>query len=257
MNNQKINSHLILLLTVSIAGLMVATAGRWIALGKGADAGTANLIFLIICGIAVVVYLILLTTLSHLFVPFFAKLQGRRIARKAKNAAPENTLAPVPEPESEPTPELKPVEELPTLAPIEEIKRTVEERQAERTAEQIRLFLEYTHYAVGPYVTTESLSRLCTYIELYARGEELPKDIVPIRTEKLSNFDLFHFGWNMAEHFNVGKKYEVVPWLQFVFANLRDLEPSYIKGKLSTPRRKHDLIPITDNIPEELARLKG
>ena len=61
----------------------------------------------------------------------------------------------------------------------------------------------------------------------------------------------------MSEHFNVGKKYEVVPWLQFVFANLRDLESSYIKGKLSTPRRKHDLIPITDNIPEELARLKG
>lgn len=95
------------------------------------------------------------------------------------------------------------------------------------------------------------------YIELYAHGEELPKGIIPIRTNKLSNYDLFHFGWNMSEHFNVGKKYEVVPWLQFVFANLRDLEPSYIKGKLSTPRRKHDLIPITDNIPEELAGLKG
>ncbi|MBS5020562.1 MAG: magnesium transporter [Alistipes sp.] len=246
MDDKKINSHLILLLTVSIAGVVVAAAGRWITLGKGADAGTANLIFLIICGIAVVVYLILVTTLFHLFAPFFAKLQAKR---KPTVIVLENT--------SEPEPELKPFEELPTLTPIEEIKRTAEERQAERTAGQIRIFHEYTHYAAGPYVATESLSRLCNYIELYAHGEELPKGIIPIRTNKLSNYDLFHFGWNMSEHFNVGKKYEVVPWLQFVFANLRDLEPSYIKGKLSTPRRKHDLIPITDNIPEELARLKG
>ena len=223
MDDKKINSHLILLLTVSIAGVVVAAAGRWIALGKGADAGTANL-----------------------FAPFFAKLQAKR---KPTVIVLENT--------SEPEPELKPFEELPTLTPIEEIKRTAEERQAERTAGQIRIFHEYTHYAVGPYVATESLSRLCNYIELYAHGEELPKGITPIRTNKLSNYDLFHFGWNMAEYFNIGKKYEVVPWLQFVFANLRDLEPSYIKGKLSTPRRKHDLIPITDNIPEELARLKG
>lgn len=238
----KINSHLILLLTVSIAGLMVAAAGRWIALGKGADAGSANLIFVIILGIATVVYLTLITTLSHLLTPWLTKLQSKR---KPTVTIPKNT------------PELKPFEELPTLTPIEEIKRTAEERQAERTAGQIRIFHEYTHYAVGPYVATESLSRLCDYIELYARGEELPKGITPIRTNKLSNYDLFHFGWNMAEYFNIGKKYEVVPWLQFVFANLRDLEPSYIKGKLSTPRRKHDLIPITDNIPEELARLKG
>ena len=114
MDDKKINSHLILLLTVSIAGVVVAAAGRWIALGKGADAGTANLIFLIICGIAVVVYLILVTTLFHLFAPFFAKLQAKR---KPTVIVLENT--------SEPEPELKPFEELPTLTPIEEIKVAV------------------------------------------------------------------------------------------------------------------------------------
>lgn len=248
MDDKKINSHFILLLTVIIAGLIVAASGRWIALGKGADVGTANLIFLIICGIAVVVYLTLVTTLSQLLTPFFAKLQAKK-----------EPIAVVPEdaPEPEQVPELKPVEELPALAPIEELKQAAEAKQVLRTSEQIRTFHEYTHYAVGPYVSTEGLSRLCDYIELYALGEELPKDITPIHTKKLLNYDLFHFGWNMAEHFNVGKKYEVVPWLQFVFANLRNLEPSYIKGKLSTPRRKHDLIPIIDNIPAELARLKG
>lgn len=255
MKNQKINSHVILLLTVSIAGLIVAAAGRWIALGKGADVGTANLIFVIICGIAVIIYLILIITLSH--TPFFAKLHAWRMARKANNATLENTLAPVLEPESEPTPELNLVEELPTLTPVEEIKRTVEERQAARTVEQIRIFHVYTHYAVGPYIAAESLSRLCDYIELYARGEELPKDIIPIRTEKLSNYDLFHFGWNMVHYFNIGKKYEIVLWLQRVFANLRDLEPSYIKGKLYTSQTKQYKIPNTDDIAGYLTRLKS
>ena len=220
MYDKKINSHLILLLTVSIAGLMVVAAGRWIALGKGADVGSANLIFVIILGIATVVYLTLITTLSHLLAPWLTKLQSKK--------KPTVTI-------SKNTPELKSFEESLTLIPIEEIKRTAEERQAERTVGQIRIFHEYTQYAVVPYVATESLSRLCDYIELCAQGEELLKDITPIRTEKLTNIDLFHFGWNMSEHFNVGKKYEVVPWLQFVFANMRDLEPFYIKGNLSTP----------------------
>lgn len=242
MDDKKINSYLILLLTVIIAGVVVAAAGRWIALRNGADAGSANLIFVIILGIAAVVYLTLITTLSHLLASWLTKLQSKR---KPTVAIPKNT------------PELKPVEELPTLIPIGEIKRDAEARQIERTAEQIRIFHEYTHYAVGPYVAAESLSRLCKYIELYAHGEEMPKGIVPIRTEKLSNFDLFHFGWNMAEHFNVGKKYEVVPWLQRVFINLRDLESSYIKGKLFTSQTKRYIIPNTDNIAKELARLKG
>ncbi|WP_418383175.1 magnesium transporter [Alistipes finegoldii] len=242
MDDKKINSHVILLLTVIIAGLMVAVVGRWIALAKGADVGTANLIFVIICGIAAVLYLTLVTTLSHVLTPLIAKFQSKRTPTII---IPENT------------PEQKAIEELPSLVPIEELKQNAEAQQAKRTAEQIRIFHEYTHYVMGAYVSEESLSRLCEYIECYARGAELSKDIMPIPTKTLSNLDLFHFGWNMADYFDVSKKYEVVPWLQLVFTNLRGLEPSYIKGKLSTPKTKHDLIPNTDKIPEELARLKG
>lgn len=248
MDDKKINSHVLLLLTVIIAGLTVAASGRWIALGKGADTGTANLIFLIICGIAIVIYLTLVTTLSHLLTPFFAKFQAQR-------RPTATVLENIPQPEQ--IPEQKSVEELPTLAPIEELKQVAEARQAERTTEQIRIFHEYTHYAVGPYISAEGLSQLCDCIELYARGEKLPKGITPIRTERLSNLDLFHFGWNMAEYFNVGKKYEIVPWLQQVFANLRELEPSYIKGKLYTSETKQFIIPNTTDIPASIAKLKG
>ena len=248
MNDKKINSHVILLLTVIIAGLMVAASGRWIALEKGADTGPAHLIFLIICGIAVVVYLTLVTTLSQLLTLFFTKHQAKR---KPSATVPENS------PESEQIPELKPINESPILAPIEELKQAAEVQLARRTTEQIHTFHEYSHYTVGPYVSAEGLSLLCDCIELYARSEKLPKDLIPIRTEKLSNLDLFHFGWNMAEYFNVGKKYEIVPWLQQVFANLRELEPSYIKGKLFTSETKQFIIPNTTDIPISIAKLKN
>lgn len=242
MDAKNINSHIILLLTVIIAGLMVAVAGRWIALNNGADTGTSNLIFVIICGIAAVVYLTLVTTLSHLLTPWIAKLQSKKTPTAT---VPGNT------------PVMKAVEELPTLIPIEELKQNAEAQQARRTNEQIRIFHEYTHYVMGTYVSAESLSRLCEYIESYARGAELSKGITPIQTKTLSNLDLFHFGWNMAEYFDIGKKYEVVPWLQMVFANLKDLEPSYIKGKLYTSETKRFTIPNTTDLPAYLARLKG
>lgn len=239
---RKITSQVILLLTVIVAGLIVAASVRWIALEKGADTGTANLIFVIICSVALVVYLVLITTLSHLLTLFFAKLLTRRI--------PKTVIPKV-------TPELGTVEESSTLIPIEEMKLNAVTRQAGRTTEKIRIFLDYTHYVVGTYVSAESLSHLSNYIECYARGEELPKGMIPVRTEKLSNLDLFHFGWNMAEFFGIGKKYEVVPWLQQVFVNLKELEPSYIKGKLYTSETKRFIIPNTTDIPANIAKLKG
>ena len=41
------------------------------------------------------------------------------------------------------------------------------------------------------------------------------------------------------------------------FANLRELEPSYIKGKLYTSETKRFTIPNTTDLPAFLAKLKG
>ncbi|HCM19448.1 MAG TPA: hypothetical protein DIC46_01460, partial [Porphyromonadaceae bacterium] len=65
MDYRKINSHIILLLIVSIVGLIIAMVGRLVVLDKGIDAGTANLTFLIILGMCGIAYLIILATLSH------------------------------------------------------------------------------------------------------------------------------------------------------------------------------------------------
>ena len=73
MDYRKINSHIILLLIVSIVGLTIAMVGRLIVLEKGIDTGTANLTFVIILGMCVIAYLIILATLSHVIVPWIMK----------------------------------------------------------------------------------------------------------------------------------------------------------------------------------------
>jgi hypothetical protein len=104
-------------------------------------------------------------------------------------------------------------------------------------------FREYIHFAMEPYVSTEELVRLDGYVELFAREVPLPADVAPICPERLKNPDLYHFGWNMQHYFGVGKREDVVPWLQKVFAPLVDLEFSTIKGKLHDQQTRRFTIP--------------
>ncbi len=244
MDEKKIsNSQIIPLAIVIVISLIVATLIRLITLANGVDSGTANLVFAIVIGVCVVVYLTIWAVVGESFIPWVMK----KLALKRAIPQPDETTT-LPATAQLP----KPI--LPT---IEETKDAAEKQHAAKRAQKLRVFLEYTHLTVGIYVSAEVLERLGEYISYYAQEEPLPIDLTPIRTEKLSNLDLFHFGWNMAEYFGISKKYEVVPWLQQVFANLRDLEPSYIKGKLFTSETKRFIIPNTTDIPASIAKLKG
>lgn len=244
MKNQKINSQVILLLTVCIAGLMVAAAGRWIALGKDVDVSTANLVFAIIIVACTILYLIISVVVGESFIPWIMRKITKPLTTDSTPDNAPGTLG------IEESPE-------PVLPNIAAIKEEAERQYAAKREEKLRLFLEYTHLVVGPYISAEGLEQLRDCIARYVHEEELPGGLVPIRTEKLLNFDLFHFGWNMVHYFNIGKKYEIVPWLQRVFANLRDLEPSYVKGKLYTSQTKQYKIPNTDDIAGYMACIKG
>lgn len=242
MDEKKIsNSSIIPLAIISVVCLIIATLIRFIVLVSGVDSGTANLVFVIVIGICIVLYLIIWAVLGESVIPWVMK----------KLIKPRNTV---------PTPDRTPISianDESALPSITEIKENAEKQLIAKRTEKLNLFLEYTHLTVGPYVSAEGLKRLRDCIARYAGEEALPGDLIPIRAEKLSNFDLFHFGWNMAEYFGIGKKYEVVPWLQQVFVNLKELEPSYIKGKLYISETKRFIIPNTTDIPASIAKLKG
>ena len=220
--------------------LAIATLIRLVALAKGSDSGTANLVFVIVMGCCVVLYLIIWAILGESFIPWMMKrFQNRQIASPKQTPRVSTDTSPAE----------------PALPSIAEIKTEAEQKLLTRRTEKLNLFLEYTHLVLGPYVSAEGLERLRDCIARYAHEEALPTDLIPVRVEKLTNFDLFHFGWNMAEYFDIGKKYEVFPWLQLVFANLRQLEPSYIQGMLYTPATKRLPIPHTTLPPDVQAKL--
>ena len=66
MDLRKINSYMILLAIVVVVGLFVSTVARLVILAKGVDAGTANLVFLIMLGTCAIAYLTILAAFSSI-----------------------------------------------------------------------------------------------------------------------------------------------------------------------------------------------
>jgi hypothetical protein len=237
MDYRKINSHIILLLIVFVVGLAIAMLGRLIVLDKGADAGTANLTFVIILGVCIIAYLIILATLAHVIVPWIMKKLPSK--KKFVPTPTENSVSTEKEEVSKQS--------------AEDIRQNYTRVYIEKQNEKINLFLKYSHLTMTPHITDDELVRLDTYIRCYAGEESLPENLIPIKPGKLKNPDIFHFGWNMAHYFG-HKKQDVVSWLQTVFFDLRELEFSYIKGKLYDGQTEKYTIPNIDDIPEYLAK---
>lgn len=236
MDFRKINSYVILLAIVVVVGLLVSMVARLVILAKGADTGTANLVFIIVMGICMIFYLTVMAAFSSVadFVAdkIFPKIAGKNL----------------------PTAESGIIEPADNISEkdIEHIKQEADKRFIERQKEQIELFRRYAHREVGPYVTSDELVRLDRYIEYYALQESEATELPPIRPQKLKNADLFHFGWNMAHYFGRPKQ-EVVPWLKSAFAPLAELEDSYIKGKLYSPQTRQFVIPNIADIPQYMS----
>ena len=236
MDFRKINSYVILLAIVVVVGLLVSMVARLVILAKGADTGTANLVFIIVMGICMIFYLTVMAAFSSVadFVAdkIFPKIAGKNL----------------------PTAESGIIEPADNISEkdIEQIKQEADKRFIERQKEQIELFRRYAHREVGPYVTSDELVRLDRYIEYYALQESGSTELTPIRPQKLKNADLFHFGWNMAHYFGRPKQ-EVVPWLKSAFVPLAELEDSYIKGKLYSPQTRQFIISNITDIPQYMA----
>ncbi len=236
MDFRKINSYVILLAIVVVVGLLVSMVARLVILAKGADTGTANLVFIIVMGICMIFYLTVMAAFSSVadFVAdkIFSKIAGKNL----------------------PTAESGIIEPADNISEkdIEHIKQEADKRFIERQKKQIELFRRYAHREVGPYVTSDELVRLDRYIEYYALQESEGTELPTIRPQKLKNADLFHFGWNMAHYFGRPKQ-EVVPWLKSAFVPLAELEDSYIKGKLYSPQTRQFIIPNIADVPQYMS----
>ena len=71
--------------------------------------------------------------------------------------------------------------------------------------------------------------------------------IKPITVKDLSNLDLYHFGWNLWNHFKPIKQEQVSKLLKKVFLALEDIELDSIKSHLKDDPKK-GIIKITNDL---------
>ena len=230
------HSYIILLAIVVVAGLLVAMLARLAILAKGADVGTANLVFLIVLGICAIFYLVVLSVSSGVVDIFSRKQALGRIRRESADVS------------------VMPNE--PSITEINRIKQETDRKYFDSQKEKLNLFLHYTQNTLGPYITEVELSKLVHYVECYAWQQPLPDDLLPVKPKRLKNADLFHFGWNMANYYGQPKQ-EVVPWLKSVFVPLAELEDSYVKGKLYDGQTKKYIIPNIEDLEAYMSEQKG
>ena len=95
MDFRKFDSYVILLAIVVVAGLLVSMVARFVILAKGADTGTANLVFLIVLGICAIFYLTIIAASSSV-ADFIIRVFTPHMARKKRREAEAEPAEPLP-----------------------------------------------------------------------------------------------------------------------------------------------------------------
>ena len=219
--------NIILYLIVGFAGGVFATIARLFTLMMGFDAFTANVCFFLAIVVALSVYLSIHVVLRKLLIPWIGKIivliPFFRRNIKANKLTENQSFNIKAEPQTE----------FP-LSNLEEIRK-VYQLEAERKQDETRVTaILYTQTIFAPFILDQDLNRLCHYIELYSERKELVQ-ITPIKvSDQINTTDVYHFGWNIWNHFRISDQNGMAIFLKKVFAptlkEVSDIET--IKKKL-------------------------
>jgi hypothetical protein len=159
MDFNKVSEHGILYAITAIVAVVVAIAVRYFCIAGGVDAGTANLVFVVVLAVEAVLYLLLAKSII--------RLVDTLLAKRAQKIAGKTVAAP-------------PTEE----SPYDRIVR-------EKFEGKIADFRKYTAIVLRSHIPAEELQKLDDYIDLYAREQPLDKpERIKIHSHKISNNDL-------------------------------------------------------------------
>lgn len=192
---------------VVICALILGVAGRYIGLKVSGDAGTADLVFLIVAGGVVFLYL--------LFIALWDSIQ-QAVTKQKRRAGKDSA------------------EEKP-----EEFGKLPE---GSALRQKIEAYCAYTDNILAGHVAPDDLPLLHKYIEQYAQRnlDEIPRKI---ETNTVDTFDLCHYGWNIWNHFRVVRQPETAEWLIRVFEQLKDCNPTTLYKKFTHAERETYTIP--------------
>ena len=221
--NFKYFEHIVKHLTVVSACLLLGALARLAFLDKGVDDYTANIIFWCVTALGVILYALIVLFLDGI-------IKNRKILPQ-KNSSKNSTE---------------------NFIPTENLENIKQEQQNiidQNEQGKKDIAINYTQNQFALYTSEDDLKSLCNYVVLYSEKNKLD-NIKPIKIEKLSNLDLYHFGWNIWKHFNVRNQFETAVFLKNMFSeSLKEVEPESIKRHLKDDEMK-GIITIKESLSD-------
>jgi hypothetical protein len=122
---------------------------------------------------------------------------------------------------------------------LEDIRKEQLQNRKKEQEDILNIALGYTRKTFAPYVSDEQVELLCNNLKIYADKLSL-EALHPIKTSKdLLTIDIFHFGWNVWNHFKISKQIDIAHFLKKVFPDiLKDVEVETIKRHLKDEELK-------------------
>lgn len=202
--------YIILYLIVGCAALFFAATARIFSIILGIDSFTANVVFFIAIGISMVAYLSIRVFLENVMLPWIEKtilsMSFFKKKVKIKKSIKQNTVDK--SGKTHPKPNLHQIREAHIQTKIEE-------------QDKVRMIaILYTKTIFAPFVSDYDLERLCSFVEMYSVGKDLGK-IEPIKvSSQLNTVDIYHFGWNIWNHFRISNQESIALFLKKIFAHV-------------------------------------
>ena len=258
--NLKYFEYIVIYLSVLVVCVVVGALARISFIGKGGDEYTANIVFWSITALSILFYAIIILFLDVIIVGFrkiFSKKNNSKnstvdfiptknhenITIEQKEIIDDNTANQLIE-DSKENIEDQTMEKV----HLESIRKTQLQQKQQIEREKLQVAVDYTRNQFALYLKDEDLDALCDAVNLYSVKENILNNI-SVYTKDLTNLDLYHFGWNIWNHFRPIKQEEVSKLLKNVFVSLDDIDLESIKSHLKDEPKK-GIIKIQENLAD-------
>ncbi|WP_291104741.1 MULTISPECIES: hypothetical protein [unclassified Dysgonomonas] len=240
--NYKDSENILLIICGAMGIALLSLIFRYLFLELGFDAFGANLVFIVIFVIGLIFYVSYLEVIQKVIPALFKR--RKQIIENQDIVLESNTVENI-------EPELKePIEnKTPLINDLDVIREKHQQDEIIRKQEALEVAIQYTRTTFAPFTDDQNINRLCEYVIQYSTGAEL-NEMEPVRVKNLQNIDLYHFGWNIWNHFRINTQEDIALFLKIVFArNLKDVDAGTIRKKLTLNEGKFSL-----NITKQLIK---
>ena len=252
--------YIVIYLSVLLVCVVGGTLARISFLGKGGDEYTANIVFWAITALSILFYALIILFLDGIIVlfrkvfpkkgssensteDFIPSENPENVGEKQKQIIDESTPIYLVENSEENI-----VNQTTDSVNLESIRKTQLQQKQQIEREKLQVAVDYTRNQFALYLKDEDLDALCDAVNLYSVKEDILNNI-SIYTMDLTNIDLYHFGWNIWNHFRPIKQEEVSKLLKNVFVSLDDIDLESIKSHLKDEPKK-GIIKIQENLAD-------